>query len=718
MEQQIEMRLPYEKGFMQAVEELDMEQRRALAKVSEGLKQRIPPANLRYEKLEAEPWRSVRLDNASGYRVIFYEENGYRVLCYVGPHDDAYRWAERNKPHYTPHGEFEVLRRELLEQEIPQIGDEVGVGEDLPSLDFERCPLARYTPEQLVALGAPHRIVDELRTTPREELDAFLTALREQNQISEPTYERLMLLSSGYAIQKLMPPAHIVPTIHSAIEQSLRKGLLWQPRDLEELENYLQHPWESWLVFLNATQRDAAQQEFAGPARVTGGPGTGKTIVALHRAKTLVERYSGEKVFLTTFTESLARELERRAEKLFRRKPNTLTIQHLDEFLKTALQTRFGNVSVIYNSRELQEKIEFTRICAQSPAAHLSPDFIWQEWEQVVDAWGIRTEQEYLEFQRVGRGRALDPNTRRLLWQVFQEMRTRLRNSGIMTPNQACYELARHFSRKPPFRCVLVDEAQDFGPAQMALFRALAPADKPDNLFFCVDTAQRIYARSVPWKEYGIDVRGRSRRLRINYRNTLEIQQAAERVLPETLQIELAQLMDDPEVLQETLQEGWRPIPCLSNPSQRPELRPCKSPQDEAEKLLEWVQRCRAESIEYRHIAIVSRTHDDVNNLTAHLLRTLGLTACPIGEGRTAAEYEINIGTAHAIKGLEFRAVAIVAAHQFPLKVGELNHPDTRDDFLMRERNLLYTAMTRPRERLYISWIGNAPLLNDLLQGE
>jgi superfamily I DNA/RNA helicase/mRNA-degrading endonuclease RelE of RelBE toxin-antitoxin system len=696
--------------FPKSVEKLSAEQRRSLRRLAEALTQRIPPPWCHCERVQGNrKWRSARLDSSSGYRVIYYEEDGYRVLCHVAPHDDAYAWARRNRrPSFNEYGEYTVFEMLSQESEEPAPAETPIASE----ADTTRYPFAAYSATDLERLGAPRSEVPTLQTLEREDLRARLANLRQNDCISESAYERLDLLLEGEPLEKLLPPAQVNRSLGEVFQEAIRRGTLWEPRDFDELENYLQHPWERWLVFLNASQQEAAKRQFSGPARVTGGPGTGKTIVLLHRTKNLVERYPQQPILLTTFNRNLANELKRRAGLLMIRGiPPQLTIQHFDEFVQEQLRKQLPNVKIVYNADELKQRVNFNQLWSQQKQPTLSPEFIWQEWEQVVDAWNLRTEEEYLNFKRTGRGRRLDENAREALWRVFVEIRTRLRNAGIMTGNQVCYELARRFRGKPPFRCVLVDEAQDFGPAQMHLLRLLAPEDEPDNLFFCIDVAQRIYARSVPWKEYGINIAGRSTRLRINYRNTLEIQQQAERVLPTTAQIELAKLMDDPETVREAIQAGWRPIPCLRNPDHPPVLRRCKSATDEAEQLLAWVEQCKRDGIDYCHIAIVGRTKDAVDELVSPLLQKLGLAACPIGEGRVASEYEINIGTAHAIKGLEFRAVAIVAAHLFPLKVDAMLNPDTREDFLQRERNLLFMAMTRPRERLYISWVGEAPLL-------
>lgn len=696
MEQQGAYKVVIEQNRLpKAIEKLSEEQRRALAKVIRALEEPTPPPHLGYEKLKCHPnWRSVRLDNYSGYRVIFYEDDGYRVLAWVGAHDDAYRWAERNKPQFNQYGEFEFVPETLPSP--PRLPTLVQEPEQLDSTLF---PFAPYQPSDLVKLGVPNlEWAEYLRQLRRETIETETTRMKEVGAITESAWYRLNLLALGQPLHELLPPAQLNLLVEEYIERSIIRGVLWKPEDWEELDNYLQHPWERWLVFLNPSQREAAKSLFSGPARVTGGPGTGKTVVALHRAKVLAQRYAPQKVFLTSFNKALASELRRRAEILDI--PQNCTIQHLDEFVREQLRRFLPSVQIVYNQDDLREASLFDKLLREERLSYL-PEFVWQEWEQVVDAWGISTEEAYLSFERAGRGHPLGPNERRALWKVFERMRTHLRNAMKMTSNQACYELVRRFKGKPPFRCVIVDEAQDFGPAQMRLIQSLAPQDAPDNLFFCLEIAQRIYARSVPWTHYGIDVRGRSRRLRFNYRNTLEIQQTAERVLPPEEQVNLARLLDDPEAVEEALRSGWRPIPMLCNPNAPPRLQRCKSRVDEAEKLKDWIGACKEAGIEYNEIAIVARTNEVLNDLASYLAHELGVKFCRFEE--KASVNTIYADTAHAIKGLEFRAVAVVAAEKFPL------YQSNDTDFLQRERNLLYMAMTRPRERLYVSWIGEFP---------
>ncbi|MDM7462020.1 MAG: AAA family ATPase, partial [bacterium] len=429
-----EIKVVYEKNrFSKALERLSDEQRDALSRVVRELEQRVPPPVLHYEKLRSHsPWRSVRLDSHSGYRVILYEDDGYRVIAYIGAHDDAYNWATRNEPLFNQYQEFEIRPTEMPPPPtLPTL-------EEPETLDSIRYPFARYPTSDLIKLGVPNEEwAEHLRQLSREDIEKTINQMLNSNVITESTFLRLSLLADGEPIEKLLPPAQLNLLVEECLEQSVKRGVLWTPKDWEELENYLQYPWECWLVFLNPSQKEAAQGEFSGPARVTGGPGTGKTVVALHRAKALAQRYAPQSVFLTSFNIALAAELRRRAEML--KVPQNCTIQHLDEFVREQIKRFLPSVRVIYNQNELQTATQFASLLKQTPLAY-SPDFVWQEWERVVDAWDIRTEQEYLQFERIGRGRALSPNERRDLWKVFEGMRRNLRNAMKMTPNQACYE--------------------------------------------------------------------------------------------------------------------------------------------------------------------------------------------------------------------------------------------------------------------------------------
>ncbi|MEM4408681.1 MAG: 3'-5' exonuclease, partial [Candidatus Caldarchaeum sp.] len=450
------------------------------------------------------------------------------------------------------------------------------------------------------------------------------------------------------------------------------------------------------------------EREFSGAARVTGGAGTGKTIVAVHRAVHLWLKYSPEPILLTTYTRRLAEELRRRVEIKVGEIPDSLEISTLDSLVKRLLMETHPQLSVKYEKNEVEDYSGFLSLYKEIKP-NVSQRTAWDEWEHIIDPWNIQTLNQYLSIKRIGRRTPLSPERRKALFPLFERMREELKKNEVCTGDQACYLLAEHFRHAgPPFRCVIADEAQDFGPAQMTLVKALVPENMPDNLFFCADSAQRIYRRHAPWLQVGIDVRGRSTHLRVNYRNTVQIYSYAENVLPQNL--EGADETDTQDLLR-------RPIPCLSG--DEPECHACEDLRAQQQRLKEWLRRCLHDDIHRSQIGILARTKSIAEEVTMPVFSELQLPYYKSWENRKQEDFEVWVGTVHSAKGLEFRGVAVVGVdnHSFPLwtVIKDVKDPGERNELLNQERQLLHTALTRARERLFVSWVGQrSPFLNEL----
>ncbi|CUU35316.1 UvrD/REP helicase N-terminal domain-containing protein [Armatimonadetes bacterium DC] len=665
----------------------------ALEQTLEQLSWEQPPNSLHIERVQncKERWYSARVDIK--YRLIFYQEGNQRIAVWVDEHDPAYAWAKEHFFHKNDYGEHYIRRDpETLPSEVPPE----------PEPPAESYPLVGYDCSDLQKLDVPKELCDHIRNLSAEALVGALCRLLEEGYINSETAERILALATGTPLKELLPPAQL----RDKFDLLLEKGNLsrfWKPKDTDELKRAILQPWETWLVFLSPTQREVAEQHYNGPARVSGAAGTGKTVVALHRTKHLLERYPGSRIFLTTYTVNMARELERRMKLLIGESlPPELYILNLDKFVNQEFQKLRTGATLIYRDEELKQKTDFAQLC-QTYAPRFSPDFVWSEWQWVINAWNIQSWEAYRDFERIGRGSKLSEEQREQLWQVFDAMRKKLRQAMLLTPEMACYMLAEHYrNRGAPFRCVVADETQDFGPAQMTLLKSLAPADQPDNLFFCIDTAQRIYQRSLSWKRLGIEVRGRSKTLRINYRNTLEIQEKAEKVLAGCNY----SLRDEEDI--EAVVRGVRALTLLSG--NKPEVRHCENFQREVAALREWLLRCQREfNMDGNKIAILARTKDYIEKQVVPVLNELGISYCWLGDERLAEPHEVYLGAVHSSKGLEFRAVAIVGASRdmFPFRpaVGRAGDPEEQPLVEEQERQLLYTAITRAREQLFISWV-------------
>ena len=302
--------------------------------------------------------------------------------------------------------------------------------------------------------------------------------------------------------------------------------------NIEELQRALEFPWEKWTVFLHPEQRHWVERDYAGPARVSGSAGTGKTIVALHRAAHLARTHPEARVLLATFSDTLANALRTKLKRLVGNEPRLA--ERIDVHSLNALGLRLYKAHcgpVKLASRDYVR--ELLRTASQAIGGHkFSLHFLLTEWEQVVDAWQLQSWEAYRDVARLGRKTRLPEAQRAVLWSIFEQVRHELLERDLMTQPSVFTALASAVaeSRNPPFDFAVVDEAQDISISQLRFFAALG-GHRPNALFFAGDLGQRIFQQPFSWKSLGVDIRGRSRNLRINYRTSHQIRQQADRLL-------------------------------------------------------------------------------------------------------------------------------------------------------------------------------------------
>ena len=475
----------------------------------------------------------------------------------------------------------------------------------------------------------------------------------------------------------------------------------------EELRLILAHPFAAWRMFLHPSQREIAYQpSYAGPAQVTGGPGTGKTVTVLHRAALLAERTVPTKraapaeraeppVLLTTFNGNLAHALAVQLDLLVRDAQVRRRIEVLNvDRLAYRIVRQARGVPVIADERVLRDR--WAKAAAEAGLAFTAA-FGKNEWEQVLLAQDLGTEQAYLACARTGRGRPLSRAQRSLLWRAAEQVSGELAAAGQSTHLQLAGEAARLLRQAGdrPYRHILVDEAQDLHPAQWRLLRA-AVAPGPDDLFIAADPHQRVYDNRVSLASLRISVRGRSRRLSLNYRTTQEILAWAVPLLgtdPVTgLDGEVDSLL------------GYRSP--MRGP--RPQRRVAAARAQEFAFLAERVRGWLSAGLEPHAIGVAARSAGLVREarqaLEADGIATVSLN----GRGNPKA---VRAGTMHAMKGLEFQAVAVIGVEQGLVPAPAAVTPAAEDaavhaQDLQRERCALFVACTRARDHLYVSGTG------------
>lgn len=463
----------------------------------------------------------------------------------------------------------------------------------------------------------------------------------------------------------------------------------------EELRLALDFPWDKWSVFLHPSQREVVEREFGGPARVTGSAGTGKTIVALHRAARAVRDDPHARVLLATFSRPLANALQAKlaillsdAEGLKR-----ASVASFEDAATELYQLATARRPVLATAEVQQAALD--RALKERADVPLPARLVWAEWRQVVDGWGITDPEAYEAVPRIGRRNRLGSKQREALWPVFENMRRALAQRGMMTPAQLYAEVARLYADRPekPYSQVIIDEAQDLGVGELRMMATLASG--PNALFFAGDLGQRIFQQPFSWKSLGVDVRGRSSALRINYRTSRQIREAADRLLP--AKVADVDGIEESRSSAQSLFEG-----------PAPEVIRCDSGGAETAAVAAFLRAASEGDISPSEIGVFVRSHEQMGR-AREAVAASGLTGRQLSERVEEHPDRVAIGTMHLAKGLEFKAVAVMACDDevLPLqsRIDDATDEDELREVFDTERHLFYVACTRARDRLQISGI-------------
>lgn len=610
-------------------------------------------------------------------RLIVHKTGQSLLVAYVDHHDDAYAWAERRRIEAHPRtGAIQIVEvRELVEDVLaPETFDFVmPASEHAPAAP--EALFSRLDDDALLSIGVPADWVADVRAATEDGFFALAEHL--PAEASEGLLE--------YAATGVLPkPTPITQTADPfAHPDALRR--IRPIADQDELEQALAYPWEKWGVFLHPSQRDLVGRSYNGPARVAGSAGTGKTIVAIHRAVRLARENPTARVLLASFSQPLA---DAMAKKLLVLAPETggivprITTASFRGIGEQLYQLEHGVRPRIASDIFLRDRL--AQAARDIELKGFSDRFLLSEWNNVIDAWGIRSFQDYATVQRMGRKSRLGPNQRERLWPVFEAVRAALAAERYTTWAQVFTELALAFAPRStkPFDHVVLDEAQDLAPAELRFFAAIAP-HKADALYLAGDMGQRIFQHPYSWASLGVDVRGRSHTLKVCYRTSQQIRRAADHLLPRVLR-DVDGIEDERKGI----------VSVFDGPT--PRVDTFMSEADEAEAVRTAIAGWLAEGIEGHEIGIFVRTPELVQRARS---------ALPQNDEAGS----IVTASMHLAKGLEFRAVAVMACDEgvLPLdeRVADAADEAELDEVYETERRLLYVACTRAREHLFLTGV-------------
>lgn len=701
--------------------------------------------------------RSVRVGD--DYRAIVRapESGDIFILLYIDHHDEAYRWAEGKQLQVHPAtGTLQFFDVDEASAAVSTAGVEEGSEAEGTHTVYERRLFSEFSDEQLFVGGVPQALLPAVRALYTEgDLDKLLP------HIPQEAADLLTGLAAGYGYDEVLealltapkpasdaqlrlpepgltdaepPPAPVrppprkttpprglsIPAMEVQVDPEdwaaalRRESTQAEFRLLDEdfdLDQALAYPLDAWRIYLHPTQKKIARARTKGPMRLTGGAGTGKTVVAIHRAAWLLREVftaPDERLLFTTFTKNLAADIRGNLEKLLEpEEMPRVEVTSLDAWASEYLRSE--GIMVRLATDDLQRS-------AWNSAFDLygvdgfDLSFCKTEWEAVIQAEGIRDEETYVRAVRHHRGKPISRADRRKLWEVFREYRAGLeaaRASEFSDILRLAREVLERKGERAKYCSVIVDEVQDFSPEALKLVRAIAGPERANDLFLVGDAHQRIYGRPVPLSQCGINVRGRrSRTLRLNYRTTAAICRWSIGTLG-------SGSYDDLDGGKTTT----RGLVSLRSGT-APTVRHFQHQAEEAGFVAKEVQSILAGGTLPEEVCIVARKRDLLEGLYMPALAALGIDAEILGQRPPRANC-VRLATMHRVKGLEFPIVfaSSVCDAVLPLATPAL----TSDDSVVaaqaerQERCLLYVAASRARDRLFVTSYGvPSPFLEDI----
>jgi superfamily I DNA/RNA helicase len=705
-------KLALSKQFLQAYARLPKKQQKKVWEFTEKFRAdpRAPAIHLEpLNQAKDDKVRSVRIDKAWRAIVIQPPRGDVYLLVWVDHHDEAMAWAQNRRFEVNPKlGSLQIYDVDAAEQALVDAGAMEGPSPQLePTAPVEDVVppgrlLSGLSREDLLLCGVPEPLLPSARAL-RTELD--LDDL--SPHLPEEAADALHLVATGSTLDEALdevtrPPAPgtVDPDdFGTAIDRPDSRRRFALVEDDEELGRMLEAPLQQWRVFLHPSQAKVVEMQTNSPARVLGGPGTGKTVVLMHRARHLAETVFTEpddRLLVTTFTANLAQDLGGHLDAICGEERRRIDVTNLHRWALRFMRQQGVKMRVVRNRGAL-----WNSACTAEADGAFPHSFYREEWDQVVQQHGIRDERGYLRVRRSGRGTALNRSQRRDVWKVLAKYRALLEEHGEVEWPDVIRETRLYLEKNPQsvaYKAVLADEAQDFSAEELRLLRAMVPAG-PNDLFLAGDAHQRIYGHRVSLKKCGIECRGRgSRRLRVNYRTTAQIARWSIALLKG---MEVDDLDDGSTDL-----KGLRSL----RVGEAPRVKHFPKEVQEAEFITRFLKDRLAAGVPHEELCVVARTGELVDGRYLPILKAAGIEACRI---ETDAEAEagsgVRVATMHRVKGLEFPTMVLAGVQQgvMPLE-GTVDFGDAveRRAHVERERRLLFVAATRARDEVVICGFG------------
>lgn len=695
----LDINIALTKTFLDSLENIDKKARKKTSELLEKFRANPTAASINYEKIhdmKDDKVRTVRVDQKYRAIVLHPEKGNIYLFVYINNHDEAMAWARNRIFDFNKYtSAFQVIDMDILDTSYDK---EVSYNKtnDLSIANI-------YSDDELISLGIPKEIIPVLKfiKTNKDLIDNL------KNYVSENIFEILEYCIDGIPIDEIKEAFDILPTDNSddfgeMIQKSVNQSYIKVISNDEDISSILDNSIDYWRIFLHPVQRkyvEGNNGNYNGSFQLKGAAGTGKTVIAMHRAKYLAEKiYNKDKdlILYTTFSKKLTKSVEYNLKNMCDLDTlKRIEVVNLHALIKKYMDAYNYPFKILYDNKQRIEWINYAIEKSGYEKIYTAYD-ITQEIDIVLAYYGITKLEEYLRVSRNGTYKKLGRIQRKEIWEIIDEYFEILYNEGYkewwMIVNDGIYYLQKN--KDLQYEAIIVDEAQDFGMGEYKFLRNLT-SEKENDLFIVGDIRQKIYPVTVNFSKCKINIQGnRTNQLSLNYRNTCQINTFANSIISAVKFID----MDD-TILEskesKAIMDGDNPI-----------IKNFISQEHEIDFISSEISKIKSSGIMYNEIAIIARTNGTIKK-TVSMLENKGFLLAPLDDVDNINNNKIYYGTMHSIKGFEFKVVFIVGANSnnIPLKsnLNRLEHEREKNDFLKMEKSLLYVAVTRARDKLYIS---------------
>ena len=629
---------------------------------------------------------SVRIDDT--YRAIIarQENSGVHLLLWVDRHDDAYQWATRKKCEVN--SETGVIQLYTVQETV--------IYHDVTKPKL----FSNIKDDNLKKIGVPTDLVSFIKNFENEtDLQNHKSAL------PADVYEALEYLASGFTIEDILEAypenkSLFIEDMAYALENDRSKSSFYVIENEEELQKALQYPLDKWRIFLHPTQRKLIESDYAGPCRISGGAGTGKTVVVMHRAKWLAKRLQAdEKILITTFSKNLANNIKNNLQKICNssQEMNKIEVINLDAWVGKFLKQNDSKLKIEYG--EVIDNLWETAYKLSDENIDLPLSFFKEEWTKVILPKEIFDKDAYVNTNRIGSGLRLDKITKIKIWNVIEKYLILMDARKIADFDSALYFARRLLEQQPSktYKSVIVDEGQDFDTGAYKLLRVLAGKEHNNDMFIVGDTHQRIYKKKVVLSNCGINIRGRSHNLKVNYRTTEEIRKFAFSILKDMS----FDNMDDEYNTNDN---------CLSlTHGEAPIVKNFKTPEEEYQYIINEINKLAKSGVQLCDICLVARKNKLIDEYKK-VLKSKEIKVYELKENFDDRSFDgVRLATMHRVKGIEFQYIFVVSANEGilpPASVVNISDSTAKAENITSEKCLLYVALTRAQKMAYVTGYG------------